>query len=278
VKECKMTSLREMLEQLPTDRLDEMLRTELKKEPLDDNTVRLILDVLREREAGVSPEMTPAVQKAWENYIAGEDRAKANQAASQSRNRVLKAASVAVVLGMLFFVVPQQAKAENFLNLLARWTDSLFSFFSPGISDSGALEYEFRTDNPGLQQVYDAAVEMGITEPTVPMWLPVWCILAEMKIDVTPTMNCIIATFSDGEKEAVLQITNYNLDVPFEYHKDKTEVTMKEVHGTEFYVLRNIERWSVTWRRENIECIIVMDCQENEIDKILRSIFTMEAE
>jgi len=129
-----------------------------------------------------------------------------------------------------------------------------------------------------ISAVYDAAVEMGITEPTVPMWLPVWCILAEMKIDVTPTMNCIIATFSDGEKEAVLQITNYNLDVPFEYHKDKTEVTMKEVHGTEFYVLRNIERWSVTWRRENIECIIVMDCQENEIDKILRSIFTMEAE
>ena len=43
-------SLREMISAMPTPALEEMLHRELKREPPDDASVRLILSVLEERE------------------------------------------------------------------------------------------------------------------------------------------------------------------------------------------------------------------------------------
>ena len=44
-------------------------------------------------------------------------------------------------------------------------------------------EYVFETDHPGLQQIYDAVVEMGVTEPVVPMWVPEGYDLVEYKAE-----------------------------------------------------------------------------------------------
>ena len=59
MKQNNVTSLRDMLEQLSTQQLDEMLSMELSKNQVDADAIRIILDVLYQREKGNEPEITP---------------------------------------------------------------------------------------------------------------------------------------------------------------------------------------------------------------------------
>ena len=56
MKQNNVTSLRDMLEQLSTQQLDEMLSMELSKTQVDADAIRIILDVLYQREKGNKPE------------------------------------------------------------------------------------------------------------------------------------------------------------------------------------------------------------------------------
>ena len=82
----------------------------------------------------------------------------------------MQIASVLVAITLLFALLPTQANAETWWERLARWSDDFFSFFNPNESEMTEDVYIFQTDNEGLQQVYDKVVELGITEPVVPMW------------------------------------------------------------------------------------------------------------
>ena len=62
------TSLRGMIEQMSTEQLDEMLLHELEKEPIDESAVRLIMDVLEEREQDTPVEINEQIAAAWEKY------------------------------------------------------------------------------------------------------------------------------------------------------------------------------------------------------------------
>ena len=50
MKNYDMAGLRGMVEQMPTEQLDEMLKYELEKEPVDEAAVRLIMGILEERD------------------------------------------------------------------------------------------------------------------------------------------------------------------------------------------------------------------------------------
>ena len=70
MKKFDMTGLRGMIEQMPTERLDEMLRYELEKEPVDEAAVRLIIDVLEERDQDNPVEINDRIEAVWEKYQA----------------------------------------------------------------------------------------------------------------------------------------------------------------------------------------------------------------
>ena len=60
----------------------------------------------------------------------------------------------------------------------------MFAFFSPDEPTQAIEEYEFRTEHPGLQEVYDAVAGLGVTEPVVPMWIPEGYTLFMCRTDV----------------------------------------------------------------------------------------------
>ena len=169
MKTYNMTGLRNALEELETSRLDEMLQTELEKESPDPDAVRLIASVLEERDSTVPTELTPNEKAAWQRYQTSISAGRKKTV--QLRRWSAIAASLVLLVGLIFAVVPQQAEAETFWEMLQRWSTSVVEYFSrqDRFMDK---EYTFKTDNPGLQQVYDAVTEMGVTEPVVPMWLP----------------------------------------------------------------------------------------------------------
>lgn len=270
-----MTGLREMIERMPTEQLDLMLQCELEKEQIDETSVRLIMDVLEARDQDTAVEINEQIEAAWAKY----------QTQMPMRNRktlsfrgwpVRAAAAAAIIILMALTVVPQNAEAEGFWERLSRWTESIFEFFAPGDA-TVENEYVFETDNPGLQQVYDTVTDLGVTDPVVPMWLPDGYELVECDVNESPTKTFVYACFSNGENNVTLDIAIRNAESPRQYSKNEENTKTREIADIVHNILHNEEWWTAVWTRDRLECAIYIDCQEETLYKILKSIYTMEA-
>ena len=273
MKKDNMISIREFLEQLPTEQLDGMLKTELEKQPPDAQNVRLILSILKQRDAALQPTITPGVQSAWERY----EREEVNiPKPRRTRNALLRAASIVLVIGLALLAIPREATAQVFFSKLFRWTDSILEFFAPETVNENQLVYEFKTDNPDLQQVYDAVVKIGITEPVVPTWLPEGYELVECVENITSQKEGLRAVFANEGEHVILQFDMYELDVSHRYYKDESEFIEYETNGIFHTCMRNDNRWSVIWINRSAECFLTIDCQEDTLYQILDSIYVTE--
>lgn len=266
-----------LLDELSTAQLDARLAQELQQEAPDEETVRRILAILREREKDKPVEITPEIRQAWEKYQA-DSKAIAKNAAPPRKipTWLTRAASIGIVLLLLFAALPQNAQADNFWDRVARWTSEIFEFFSPHAKEAVQEPYVFVTDHPGLQQIYDAVVEMGITEPVVPMWIPDGYELTECTIDTLLECMFVHATMKDGDKEIFIEISKYTTIIPGKYEKDDTEVKKVEIQGIKHYIMYNNSRWNVAWTKDNIEGFLTIDCQEDILYDVLRSIYGLE--
>lgn len=262
-----------LLEQIPTQQLDGMLQAELQKEQVDGDAVRVILRVLRERERGTPVEVDEVTEQAWQKYLRDTS---ALQAPVRKRSRVLRAAAMAAALCVILLMGPLTANAESFYDLLVRWTDSVMEFLVPSSLRPNETAYEFKTDNDGLQEVYEAVVELGITDPVVPMWLPEGFELVECKISDTSRKKGIAATFLDDTSCFLFQADVYSSGTSRAYHKDDVSAVAREINGITHTILQNEGRWIVVWSAESVECLIGVECQEEILYEILESIYGME--
>lgn len=266
--------LRDQWEQLSTEQLDEMLLRELKKEPPEGERVRLILDILKQRESGTALDISTPVEKAWQRY-------QTRVISARPRTIVLgnwmwKAASVVLTLLVLTAFVPQEITAANFFQRIITWTEDVLSLKSPSENRSREIAYEFQTDNPGLQEVYDQVAALGVTAPVVPMWLPEGYELEDLEIGVTPSRTFLTATFFDGSTNVVYQLDMYSSNITSAYYKDENIIREKEINGNIHTVVQNNQLLVALWTVENTECSIGINCQEDTLDRILNSLYTME--
>lgn len=257
-----------LLEQLSTKQLDEMLQTELQKEAVDENAIRVILRVLRERETEMPVEVNEAAENAWVKYSA-----QSAQYHAKKWGWAWRAATVTVILGAILLIAPTTANAERIFGMLTRWTDSILEFFDPNDKDTNSVEYEYKTDNPGLQQVYDVVVELGVTDPVVPMWIPERYELVECKTTLTSRKKCVVSNFSNGQESIIIQFDVYQDRTARTYPKSENNIELYEFAGVAHTAIKNHELWTVIWSRDYVECFIIIDCQEDVLLKILRSIY-----
>ena len=268
-----VTGLRESLDQLQTEELQTMLQTELERDTPDPDSVRLILNVLEDRESQRNQQLTEQKEAAWQKYrtkVAGLRKKPAKHL-----NALAKVASVVLIAGILFVTIPGQAQAETFWEMLQRWSNSVLEYFDRD-RVRAELDYVFQTNNEGLQQVYDAVVELGVTEPAVPMWLPEDCNLTELSTNSTPMLTGLWARFSYGETGIIFSTIIYKGEPAHQYYKDDTHYETYEREGATYNITRNNDRWVVVWTKENIECSIFVDCKEDTLRRILSSIYKVE--
>ena len=270
-----MASRREFLKELSTSELDRMLQAELRKETIDDDLVRLVLSVLEEREKNYPVELNEEIAAAAEDFE-GTMKMPRGVPTRKKLSPVLKAASILLVVGLLLFVVPQAAHAESFFDLLARWTESVFEFFNPAEERDEQPEYVFETEHPGLQQIYDAVVEMGVTDPVVPMWVPDGYELIEHKVmDFGEKKNFQFA-LRKGESTIMLSLIIHDGNIAVDVYKDEVGATIYEYNGVTHYVLSNLERQIATWNIDGAVCSVSVDCQEDILIDIIKSIYQSE--
>lgn len=266
----------ELLKELPTHELDMLLQEELHKETVDAELVRLILNVLEEREQDYPVEVNAEIKAVADRFEQSLHDQQSNPS-SKRTSWVLKVASILLVVGVLLFTIPQAANAETFWEMLTRWTDSIFEFFTPGDSDDKQPGYAFTTDNPGLQEIYCAVTELGVVDPIVPMWVPDGYNLEELIFFEEPSELTIVSNMKYDERDLILTVCVQNNGSPLNHMKDTQNVEVFERAGIKHYIFSNNEQVSATWSIRNIECSVVVDCQE-DIYRILNSIYTTEVQ
>jgi len=271
-----VTSIRQMLEQMPTEDLREMLDQELHAEPVNDDAVRMLLSILRERRKTVTVEMTPNLERAWEKYQQDTDEIwKGSRRSRIIRSWVSRAAAAAAVLAVLLVpIVPKEAGAESLWEALVRWTTEIVEFFGPEDNEHRYIEYEFSTDHPGLQQVYEAVVELGVTDPVVPMWLPEGYELVECQMFSNPAKQRVYSRFAYHDKEIIFCIDVYSTDISRMYQKTGYETNVYEYGGITHVVFNNNTTLSAIWEQKKTECSISVDIQEDILKEIIKSIYT----
>lgn len=266
----KKDDLRQELEQFSPAQLEEMLREETTKEKPDDDLVLLLLRILEERKGKTTAALDERGEAAWEAYQA--KRKKASRRIHFGWG--MRAASLAVVICLLFALIPQQATAGSFWKVLTSWTDDFFEYINSGASNTEPAVYEFHSENPGLQEVYDAVTEeLEITKPVVAQWLPEGYELEEIIPIDTPTEEGIYARFVNGDDEAVLSFRKMETDFSPQYDKSKEPIEKIEINGVAHYYMWNNDNWTISWARQNLKCAISVDCTEGELEKIIDSIY-----
>lgn len=268
------TSLRDMLSQLPTEQLDEMLHTELGKESPDDHAVRMILDLLEARESEESIEMDEQTAQAWEKYQARLEEGGLKPKPAKRLHLRWLLTTAAVLALVVTFIIPQQAYAETFREMLTRWKQDILEFLMPGESRT-EISHVFETDNVGLQQIYDHALELGIEEPLIPNWFDDYKVTI-CEITETPSSKGIMTILNNGSVEAVFRV-----DILFDstYHGffgDGAFYESFEIEGVKYEISRNNDRWVAVWKKDNVEYFVTVDCQEDTLRRILASIYVTE--
>lgn len=271
MKDSYTENLSAVLQQLPTPQLDAMLQAELEKELPDAQTVRLIMKVLKEREADFPVVRTPQIDAAWKRY-----QKKTRSAGTDFRTPLIKTAAIAILFTLFLFALPQKASADNFFDRIAAWTENVFALFSPDRQDNAQREYVFRTDHPGLQELYNTVTAQGVTVPVVPMWLDTNYELDRCKVTATPVTTKILTIFHHEEVEAIFEVNIYSGDTPREFHKAELQAEKYERNGIDHYIFKNTGTWAIVWTRDNLECTITIDCSEDDVYHIIDSIYTME--
>lgn len=263
--------LQRELEGLSTEQLRTMLHAETAKDIPDDDLVLSILHILEDREPDVSDFSSEKEKSAWKLY---QKRIRARAKGRLLQNRaLLKAAIVVLVCCLLFVMVPQQVEADNWWQRLTKWTSDFFGFFREEEETFRIEDYVFETDNPGLQQVYEAVTEMGVTIPAVPMWLPEGYELVECTTMDAPKKRYIHARLIKDDSECVLQINILNEESAKDYFKNDVAVQKIERGGTIHNLVQNQDDWIVSWTKDNIECSIFLDCSEDVLYQIIESIY-----
>ena len=60
-------------------------------------------------------------------------------------------------------------------------------------------------------------------------------------------------------------------------HEKKAEsVAVWNLAGVDHYVISNNNTWIITWVINNIECTITTDCPEEDVYRLIKSIYTSE--
>ena len=269
-----VTALRDTLAAMETPQLDALLLEELRKEVPSAQRIRLISSILKERDRELAPQIDDNARRAWEAYL--EKSAAAKPKPGRMKPILVKAASLILVLLTLMALLPQKAEASNFFQRIIAWTEDVFSFASSREETAPQEAYVFRTDNPGLQEVYDQVVELGITDPVVPMWLPEGYELVGCEVAENWTKQAVIATFSDGVKALVYQINVSADNVSSSFYKNGNEILEIENNGSTYTILHNNDLLVAVWAEGNVECSVCVDCPEDTLIRILESIYTME--
>lgn len=264
-------------EDLTTQELDDLLARDFAAGQdgfLDPAAILAMTEVINRRE-----EDTPAdadVQAAWERFrakVTEKEEAPAEPVplplpAKPRRSRKFRwAISIAAVLCVLVCILVVPASGKNLWVSLAHWTESTFSLGEVAEQDaelSDALMTELENKVAELTDL-----------PVLPQWYPEGSFLEEIEVDSGFKEEDICAIFSWQEEEFSVCISVHDAAPTALTGYEKNPGPPKEyfANGIPHYIMGNMDRTIAVWLNENVECFIQGYFTEEEIMRMIDSIY-----
>ena len=230
--------------------LKDVLYEELDKERPDRDTVLGILEELEQREAEKQKNNTRKTPR-W----------------------IRKTAIAAAVLLAFVFGAPLAFGAENIFQLVGWWTEDIFALRNPDETGSLMPEYVFKTNHPGLQQVYDAVTKRGVTQKVVPTWLPDGFRLAELK-DMSDLNGVSFYAEFEGENGGLLLLLSQTRTTMInKYPKEDESAIVHEMYGIKHYLIQNEGNWNAAWSADTMACTLITTLDRDTVFRIINSIY-----
>lgn len=266
----------DVLSDLPRAELRRILVEELQKdtECVDDTLVHMLLVELRGRGSNPAFVDDDAVEAACKKFRQDMETVRTPRKRWYQR-RLVKAASFVLVLGILFFALPSVTKAGKVQNVLGWWSDSVFQFIRPG-QKPNIEEYVFKTDHPGLQEIYNTVTGLGITQPIVPRKLSKTYELTELKTDQIFENKFVCARLASEDHVILFSVVLQSGQISLQHEKTTENVSVWDLSSIEHYVISNTKELIVTWVVDNIECTVTTDCPKEDVYRLIKSIYTSE--
>lgn len=257
-------------QQMPTKELDQILQAELEKEHPNEEVVLPILQELEEREKNLTAEKTPEVLDIMEKLSKHKTSSKQS---IHKRRWITGVVAVAAVACIVVMALPRKVGAESILDVLFRWTSSVFEFFTPEQDAvNPPVDIVFETDHPGLQQLYSKVTEMGVTEQVVPTWLPDGFELTELKMSPLSGGNKAHARFENG-RQLITISCRISTNITARFEKEDSAVEVYDYADISHFILQNDDNLSVMWTIDGVECSILTDIEKDNVYKIIKSIY-----
>lgn len=244
------------------------MQEELRKEAPSEDIVLTILDILRRREEKDPPGITEAATASW-GRCAGNSE---TERPAQLGKWLPKMAVCAMVLCLLIVAVPKAQCTKNIFQLLAQWTETVFSFSQRKDPDA----YVYKTDNPDLQRIYDAVADCGVTDPVVPTWLPDGFELDTLELTEHAGFERVCVRLNLDDKYIKMSFDICAEDNFRNYAKDDAHLKEIEINGIKHYIAENDGEFTASWSLENVECALSANCPESELYHIIQSIYQSE--
>lgn len=269
----KNTQLPQAFAELDVHQLNQLLQQEVAKptSEINEEKVLSILSLLEQKEVEAEVVNEAALQAACEKYRVGCKQTTRRK----PRKMFFKVCAAAAILCVLLTAIPRASGESLLSQFFKKITDEVVAFVCPDQADNQhAPSYE--TAHPGLQKLYDEVSRYGIEAPVVPSWVPAEYEQTEIKVEPFPSKIRIHASFRSDHKEIMFYYEIYSATVTHEFLIDNAECELYETAGIVHNIYTNSKKRFGLWEHDNVKCSIVVDCQEENLTKILDSIYNME--
>lgn len=262
-----------MYDAMSTEELEEILRLDMETpagEESDIDMILYVMEVLDKRKAKEDrPEKT--AQEAYEEfktyYLPGVEEDPGTGRRSGMTRRL---AAAAAVLAVVFLgTLTADAFGANIWGTIARWTRDTFHFESVQHGETTTPNTE---NNMTYSSLQEALSKHGIDEVLVPTWIPDGYVLADIKIEETPTRDMYNAIYQNSYQSlAIIVRSKLNEDTA---HIEKSEDPLEvyESAGMVFYIFSNYEWLQAAWVIDSYECYVQGNVTIEELKLMLDSI------
>lgn len=250
----------------------------------DISFIEAITEVIKERQAGTPEDADPA--EAWrklQNRLAEDDAApetgidippegKAERSNAGKGSRLLRILRSAAVIALIFLAACGTASAFgiNMFQAVAQWTADTFRFVA-GNHSSPVQADPYAELRAAVAEITDVAV--------VPNWAPDGTKPKEdIRMDECSDRIRIQGVYETATKESFsIRICSYMTgDFTGQYQKGAEEVQPYMAGGITHYIFSNNNKCGVAWTNGLIEVAIQGDLPENDLERMIHSIYEKE--
>ncbi len=274
------------LRQQSTETLEQLLMQEFSVSDveMDVDYMKEIMEVMKGRQGAqtwATPEDADAALKEFHESRHAEEKIDSSESDSspliqiqtkkpqkQRKRPALRAVSIAAAL-ILLLCGTASAFGINVFRIIATWTSNTVQLiFYGGEAENDPVADPFQELRETVASYSDAAV--------VPYWAPAESSLVDIEAYERLDRISVRGSYYIGDIEIIIHYTIHTAESDlsnFLYQRDDTLTETYQSHGIEFYITSNVEKNSVLWVSQNVECMIQGELSIADLEKMVDSIF-----